>query len=418
MGREVQIEATEPQARFYSLQCRYPLFVAGFGAGKSEAMATQAILDASHCSSALVALYEPTYDLIRMIMAPRIQEKLSEFGVAHTYNKSDNVVYTSSSQFGDFVLRTLDNPSRIVGYESYRSHIDEIDTLKPRHAEQVWNKVIARNRQKPLSIENPFNRVSAYTTPEGFRFAHKRWVELGGDDYDYIQASTTSNKHLPDNYIQSLRDTYPTELIDAYIEGKFVNLQSGTVYSAFDRQRCNSNETIQKSEPLYIGQDFNIGKMASVIYVKRGDSYHAVSELVDLLDTPALIDVLKSRYEGHRICIYPDASGASRKTVNASTSDIAMLRQAGFTVRVNSKNPAVRDRIMAVNNAFEKGLAFINARACPETVKCVEQQAYDKNGEPDKKSGFDHQVDAAGYPIAHELPIVKPPSNINIAFPV
>jgi hypothetical protein len=37
-----------------------------------------------------------------------------------------------------------------------------------------------------------------------------------------------------------------------------------------------------------------------------------------------------------------------------------------------------------------------------------EQQAYDKNGEPDKKSGFDHQNDASGYPIAYEFPVIRP----------
>jgi hypothetical protein len=47
---------------------------------------------------------------------------------------------------------------------------------------------------------------------------------------------------------------------------------------------------------------------------------------------------------------------------------------------------------------------------------CLEQQAYDKNGEPDKKSGKDHQNDATGYPIAYEFPVHKPVSEIGIRF--
>ena len=50
---------------------------------------------------------------------------------------------------------------------------------------------------------------------------------------------------------------------------------------------------------------------------------------------------IKERYAGHKITIYPDASGNSRKTVNASESDISLLRRAGFTVK--SKIQAIQE---------------------------------------------------------------------------
>jgi hypothetical protein len=40
-------------------------------------------------------------------------------------------------------------------------------------------------------------------------------------------------------------------------------------------------------------------------------------------------------------------------------------------------------------------------------VESLEKQAYDKNGEPDKTSGFDHVIDAATYMLAYRYPIVK-----------
>ncbi|WP_369081323.1 hypothetical protein, partial [Streptobacillus moniliformis] len=45
---------------------------------------------------------------------------------------------------------------------------------------------------------------------------------------------------------------------------------------------------------------------------------------------------------------------------------------------------------------------------CPEYTDALEQQAYDKNGMPDKEGGFDHVNDAGGYFIAKRFPIVKP----------
>jgi hypothetical protein len=52
-----------------------------------------------------------------------------------------------------------------------------------------------------------------------------------------------------------------------------------------------------------------------------------------------MIAAIKSRYEGHAILVYPDASGGSRKSQNASESDIALLRAARFTVLVQSEQP-------------------------------------------------------------------------------
>lgn len=138
-----------------------------------------------------------------------------------------------------------------------------------------------------------------------------------------------------------------------------------------------------------------------------------------MYDTPEMVRIIKERWQsqGHKIYIYPDASGGSRKTVDASVSDIALLEQAAFVVRSKSANPRVRDRIMATNAAFENGRLRINSRACPNVASCLEKQVY-KNGEPDKSGGEDHQNDATTYPIIYEMPIVKPVANIGFKFAV
>ena len=404
----IRLKLTEPQERFLFSEAKHPAFVAGFGAGKSEVMACAAMGDAAHSAEALIGLYAPTYDLVRLIVAPRIIAKLEEHGVPHKWNKQDNAIYTSFPRFGDFILRTMDNPERIVGYETYRAHVDELDTLKTKLAERAWNQIVARNRQRPEGVKRPFNRVSAYTTPEGFRFTYDRWVRNKTAAHEIIQAPTYSNPFLPDDYVANLQATYPAELIDAYIEGRFVNLTSGTVYRSYSREACRSGEAIKSNEPLHIGQDFNVGNMASVIFVPRGETWHAVGELTGVMDTPSLIEVIREKWPGHAIYIYPDASGASRKTVNASQSDIKMLRDAGFKVRAKDKNPAVKDRILAMNAAFSKGRLMVNDTACPRFSEALEQQSYDKNGEPDKTTGHDHHNDAGGYFVHWTMPVVKP----------
>lgn len=408
MPAQIRFQLTEPQERLILSKAKYPAFVAGFGAGKSEAMCKAGFIDASHSSDALIGLYAPTYDLVRLITAPRICSVLSDQGVPHKWNKQENIVYTSYPRFGDFILRTMDNPERIVGYETYRAHVDELDTLKPEVAQRVWNQVIARNRQRPEGIVNVFNRVSAYTTPEGFRFTYDRWVRNAVEGYEIIQAPTYSNPFLPADYVDALKASYPAELIDAYIEGRFVNLTSGTVYNAYDREANRSLETIQANEPLHIGQDFNVNNMTSAVAVKRDNGWHMVDELTGLRDTPHLIETVRERYKGHAVYIYPDASGDSRKTVDASTSDLEMLRQARFKVRAPNANPRVRDRIVSVNAALSNKALWVNDKTCPTLAEALEQQAYDKNGEPDKSTGHDHPNDALGYFVHYTMPVRKP----------
>lgn len=410
--RTLKIKATEPQAAFHSLACKHPAFVGGFGTGKSETMANQAILDASHSSDALIGLYEPTYDLVRLIMAPRMEKKLSEYGISYKYNKAENIIYTSNGGFGDFILRTLDNPARLIGYETYRGHIDEIDTLKDEHATDVWNMLVARNRQKPEGVEKPFNRLSIYTTPEGFKFTYRTWKESPKKGYELVQASTLSNPFLPDDYVETLKQAYPSQLIDAYINGDFVNLTSGRVYAQFDRKLNASTEVVEKADHLHIGMDFNVAKMSAVVHVLRQGIPHAVDEITGAFDTPAMIEIIKNRYPMHSISIYPDASGQNRKSVSASETDISLLKRAGFRVYHETKNPRVRDRVVTVNSNFcnAKGERryFVNVDKCPTYTKDLEQQVYDKNGEPDKKHDTDHTTDAAGYFIYSMFPVIKP----------
>ncbi|MFA5595930.1 MAG: terminase family protein, partial [Pusillimonas sp.] len=314
---------------------------------------------------------------------------------------------------GSIIFRTMDTPERIVGYEVADSLVDELDTLKTEQAREVWNKIISRNRQK--KPDGSLNTVAVATTPEGFRFVYERWQKSPAPGYRIIKATTYSNaRNLPEGYIDSLKASYPSALLAAYLEGEFVNLTAGSVYPEYDRNLNASDVTIKAGEALHVGLDFNVTKMAAVVHVLRDGEPHAVTEYTDVFDTPAMIALLKSRHAGHSIMVYPDASGGSRKANNASVTDLSLLRSAGFTVCVNSQNPAVKDRILSVNALIHKDgqrRYRVNVDTCPHLVESLEKQAYDKYGEPDKAGGLDHVIDAAGYFIAYKFPLVKRTAN-------
>lgn len=409
------LRLTRPQLEFVAAREPFPCFCGGYGAGKTHALITRALVLKLRYPRQRVAYYLPTLDLVRQVAFPRFAEAFADLGIPLAINKS---FYTAEvGAYGEIVFRSLDAPERIVGYEVADSFVDELDTLKTEHAREAWQKIIARNRQpKP---DGSTNTVGVATTPEGFRFVYEQWHKKRTDGYRLIRAPSRSNPKLNADYIKQLTDTYPANVLAAYLEGEFVNLTSGSVYPEFDRNLNASSETVRAGETLHIGMDFNVTKMAAAIHVMRDGDPHAVAELVNVFDTPAMIRMIQDRYPDHPVMVYPDASGKSRKSVNASESDLSLLRQAKFTVCTNMTNPAVKDRVLSVNAMILRdGVRRyrINSDACPHLTEAIEKQAYADNGEPDKSTGLDHIIDAAGYFIAYRWPINRPVMSLNLGF--
>lgn len=411
------IRLSRPQLDLVTSKKLFPAFVGGFGSGKTEALMNRCIKCKIKDPDCDVAYYLPTYDLVSTMGFPRFEVKLDAMGLDYetrTGTKPRIMVRGA----GEIIFRTMNRPERIVAYEVADSFVDEIDTLKEKDANDVWRRILSRNRQKKSSGDP--NTVAVATTPEGFRFVYQNWKnKKPSEEYQLIQASSYTNKHLDPTYIQNLIDLYPPQLVEAYINGEFVNLTSGSVYPNFDRFLNACDTEIIAGETLHIGQDFNVGKMASVIFVLRNNEPHAVAELNRVFDTPTTIVMLKQRFPNHPKIIYPDASGNARKSNNASQSDIALFEAANMSVFVNNVNPFIKDRVLAVNclilNSKGERKFKVNIDKCPVLVESLEKQAYDENGEPDKSSDLDHPVDAAGYFMAYRYPVM---SGRNVLVPV
>jgi len=422
-----------PQANFLAMPHKFRAFVAGFGSGKTWVGCAGLCRHAWEHPRITAGYFAPTYPQIRDIFYPTIEEAAHDWGLSCKIAETNKEValYSGRQYRGTIICRSMDKPGSIVGFKIGHALVDELDVMAREKAQHAWRKIIARMRYKESGLRNG---VDVTTTPEGFKFVHEQFVRAVRDkpalssSYGLIHASTYDNaKNLPDDYIPSLLDTYPENLIRAYLRGQFVNLVSGTIYHQFDRVKNNSTDTATDTETLFIGMDFNVGKMSGVVHVKRDGMPVAVDEIANAYDTPDIIRIIKERFWRHdgdryiktrEIRIYPDASGDSRKSVRASETDLQLLRDAGFTVVARSANPPVKDRINAMNAMFcnASGLRRyqVNVIRCPSYAECLEQQVWATNGEPDKSGGKDHMNDAAGYFIFYDYPLVKPAYSIKM----
>ena len=407
-----------PQAEFLQLKNKFRAFVAGFGSGKTWVGCSSLCDKSWEFPKVPLGYFAPTYPQIRDIFFPTIDEVAFDWGLKTKIYESNKEVdiYYGRQYRSTIICRSMEKPQTIVGFKIGHALIDELDVMPTIKAQQSWRKIIARMRYKHAGL---MNGIDVATTPEGFKFTYEQFVKEANLTpakralYGMIQASTYDNEaNLPDDYISSLFESYPPQLISAYLKGQFVNLTSGAVYPDFDRKLNHTDEEIKPNENLIIGMDFNVLKMAAVVYVIRDGKPRALDELVNVRDTPTMARLINERFAGHQIIVIPDAAGQAKSSKNSSESDHQILREHGLRVEVNTTNPAIKDRINATNALILSGSGertlLVNTNKCPRFTETLEQQIYDDFGMPDKKSGLDHVGDAGTYPLVKRFPIIKP----------
>lgn len=387
--------------------------VSGFGGGKTYTMCRKAIQLAILNKGFTGIATEPTHDMLRNIFIPEMINALEEWGIKYKLNKaiSTFLLYIDGIET-KIICMSMENYERLVGINASWAVMDEVDTSKSDIAEKAYNKILGRIRTGNV------RQLCIFSTPEGFSFLYKCFVkEIDKGNKRLIKARTLDNKYLPQDFIDTLKSQYPENLLQAYLNGEFVNLNSGTIYSYFNRETHHSNEDYKDRETIYVSQDFNYLGSISIVYVKRNGFDVAIDEIISN-DTKSIIANIKNRYPDSHVCIYPDASGNAHKT-SSSTTDIQMLRQAGFTVYVNNSNPSVRDRINITNNLFDKQKVKVNTNKCPKFTESLEQHSYDeKTGEPCKYSGgatVDDFTDGGTYYLAYEYPMTQKSFKVQVS---
>lgn len=401
---KVELALTAPQEEFVLCDQTNPAIIGGLGSGKSRAGTARLIYLMLDDPGISAAYYMPTYDLLRLRAIPGFESDLQMFGLSYRLNKSEYSI--SIDGLGTVIFRSYDNPNRIIAYEVAHSIVDELDTLRKDAAAVVWRKIDERNRQ---NAKRP-NSIGCVTTPDqGYNgFIYQRWYKEQPKGYVKIKAPTYSNPFLPDGYVDNIRKNYDPLLADMYIEGEIVNLNANKVYHFFDRRKHHSDRVIKSGDRLCIGIDFNIGGCCAVVFVIDGKTVIAVDEFVSH-DTYDFVNSL-TRYEGHKLTIYPDASG-KKGTTNATESDLQIIRRAGFAVDAPEANPPVRGRINAMNSMISHGNYLVNCNKCPEHANALETQGYDEKGAPEKFNdhpAIDDWVDGPGYFIHRRFPILAP----------
>ena len=425
MGSNIQLYKEDylpHQWDFLTIQKRNPkkklnFLCGGMGSGKTHSFLAKCFINhitkknSEGVSNGWV-IY-PTYDLAEEIFVEPMKDIFQRNGIKYQYNIQKHKFTTS---YGNIKIYQLQKPHRIIGANLNWVGIDEFDLESWKNCEIAYNKAIGRLRGSEDT------ELFIVSTPEGYHFLHHVAVEKANETTHLVKGKTTDNPYLPDSYVELLESNYTPELLKAYRDGEFTNISKLSTYYSFERSKNVKKCEYDRSLPLCVSIDWNVDPMCvCLLQEKRNGQVQVFDEVIlshqgqgDLISA-RMCAMVKDKYPNSQYLAYPDASGSQRHT-SAMFSDIDILKQHGFTVKVRKTNPPVVNRVNAVNrllaldNKMLEGKQLIIDPKCKTLIQDLEKVT-NKQGtrEIDKSNKLlSHSSDALGYYISFEHPIIKP----------
>lgn len=264
------------------------------------------------------------------------------------------------------------------------------------------------------------NGFISHNTPKGYNGLYKLY-RVGQNKAKQLkhewmswQFPTITSPFIPQAEIEAARRDMDEKMFRQEFLASFESM-SGRVYYAFDRKSNVANVEFNPRLPIWVGMDFNIDPMSTVIFQPQPNGQlWAIDEIVQVSsNTDDICTELEKRYYKYqdRVIIYPDPAGSARQHARGE-SDLDIMREHGFKrIKVKRAHSAVADRVNAVNRMLRSASGevrlFISPK-CKHLIDSFEQTLYIAGSrDVDKSLGVEHSADAAGYCIELEFPLRK-----------
>lgn len=372
----------------------YFALAGGYGCGKSFSIVLQ-ILDicrAYQGADVSVGVCSTTITLLSKTVVMDLARVLAQSGSRYEYNQRDNVLKIGSIKF---LLIATEQPAAIYGPNLHICLCDEIDELPEWKALEAHKALSERTRLTLPDGRKPY--VAYYSTVHGYRGLYKVLHKLKADGVAYVlvRGLTRNNASLDPQYVRNLYAMYSEMERLAYLEGRFVNLQTGRVYPEFDEGTCRGDPRPESLAEVHIGQDLNAGFSKAVAVVVDGGRLFVVRtwSFRDIGGAPPL---MRSAYPEAAVYWYPDCAG--KEIIKGYREEILAH---GIQCRIGRQNPRVLDRVFLVNKLLRLGLLKVSSDAgCNALAEALKTRAYTEQGVPEKGKGEnapDHICDALEY---------------------
>jgi len=430
-GTEVewQYQALPAQREFHTdLSARFKGYSGPIGSGKSYALVYEALFLSRMNPGLLGLVGAPTYRMLQDSTQRTFFEVLEAEGIGYSFKKQENRLRLANNG-SEIIFRTMENPDRLRGANLAWFALDELTYTR----EEAWTRILGRLRHPEA------RRLCgcAVWTPKGYDWVHQRFVEQPSLEYRLVRATPRENTHLPTDFYDQLKDAYAERFYRQEVLGEYLDVFGGNAFYAFTEENVDEVE-FDSGLGLCWALDFNVDPMCSLIcqieeYRRRQweasvPSRRTLRVLDEIVlsdsNTQAAVTEFMQRtsalYRGRRIplTIYGDASGNSRSTKSLRTDYQVieeMFKQDGrfaVSMRQNTANPVVRDRVNTVNNMLRSVSGttnmFIHPK-CKELLKDLRQVRWRRDAAGNPTGDLDksdpqrtHLSDALSYLAAQE----------------
>lgn len=385
-----------PQQTIATDTRRFRVAVCGRRFGKTY-LAMRELCRFAREPESLVYYVCPSYRMAKQIMWKPLKKRLLELRWAQKINETELSIQLVNGS--DICLRSADNYDSMRGVGLNFVCLDEAADMD----EAVWTEVL-----RP-TLSDHEGHAMFLGTPKGMNWLKDIYdmTKLDPANWASFQYTSLEGGRIPEAEIEAARRDLDERTFRQEYCASF-ETYSGIIYYAFTDSNIQDVLPIQERETLLIGLDFNIDPLSAVLAVRRGEDLHIFDELtIHGANTFEFCEEIKRRYPGRRVEVYPDASGSQRRT-SSNTTDHAILANAGFTVRVNRSNPAVLDRVAAVNSRLCSTTGqrhLLVNKKCRSLIKSLTTQVYKEGTRIPEKDGSDHLNDAVGYLVTWLWPV-------------
>jgi len=391
---------SKPQKEILECDKRFRVLITGRRFGKTF-LCIQELAKFSRYPKKKVWYVAPTYRMAKDIVWNDLVDRMTKHKWLKKLNHSDlRLTLRNGSEIS---LRGADNENSLRGVGLDFLVMDEFADVK----EHAWYEVL----RPTLSDKN--GSALFCGTPRGYgNWSYNLFSKENEDEqWKSFQFTTLDGGQVSASEVQQAKQDLDERTFNQEYMASFVNY-AGQIYYNFDRKQNVLDIYNPKTNEIHIGMDFNIDPMSAVISELKGNNIYVYDEIVIYSsNTDEMVQEIKNRFKDKHIFIYPDPASKQRKTSAGGVTDLAILKNAGFHLRVRNNHPLIRDRINAVNTKLKNGVGdrtlFI-ANKCKTMLKSIERQIY-KEGTtvPDKDNNYDHMNDALGYLVEYLYPVKR-----------